>query len=210
MQAYLEALARAALVLVLSDLHWGDEVVLELVDRLLAALRALPFMLLATARPDLEERWTPAPGRHNVAVLHLDPLDADATVALVEVHLKASDPELVAELRDRSGGNPLFIEELAALIRDSDGAIGADGARAFDSGDLPVTLRGLGGAARHASATLDRGARGLRGRRLGGPRRSRRGAGRRPVACGSRARLSALADRDLVVLEDGEFAFKSS
>ena len=55
-----------------------------------------------------------------------------------------SDPhELVAELRDRSGGNPLFIEELAALIRDSDGAIGADGAQAFDSGDLPVTLRGL-------------------------------------------------------------------
>src|SRR5947209_2106873 len=55
-QGYLEALARERpLVLVLSDLHWGDEVVLELVDRLLGALRALPFMLVATARPDLED-----------------------------------------------------------------------------------------------------------------------------------------------------------
>ncbi len=211
-QAYLEALARERpLVLVLSDLHWGDEVVLELVDRLLAALRALPFMLLATARPDLEERWTPAPGRHNVAVLHLDPLDADATAALVEVHLKEhATPELVAELRDRSGGNPLFIEELAALIRDSDGAIGADGARAFDSGDLPVTLRGLVAARLDALATLDRAV--LEDCAVvgsSGPVEAVVGLGDAQSLSGAERALSALADRDLVVLEDGEFAFKS-
>ena len=211
-QAYLEALARERpLVLVLSDLHWGDEVVLELVDRVLAALRALPFMLLATARPDLEERWTPAPGRHNVAVLHLDPLDADATAALVEVHLKEhATPELVAELRDRSGGNPLFIEELAALIRDSDGAIGAAGARAFDSGDLPVTLRGLVAARLDALATLDRAV--LEDCAVvgsSGPVEAVVGLGDAQSLSGAERALSALADRDLVVLEDGEFAFKS-
>jgi class 3 adenylate cyclase/tetratricopeptide (TPR) repeat protein len=211
-QAYLEALARERpLVLVLSDLHWGDEVVLELVDRLLAALRALPFMLLATARPDLEERWTPAPGRHNVAVLHLDPLDADATAALVEVHLKEhATPELVAELRDRSGGNPLFIEELAALIRDSDGAIGADGARAFDSGDLPVTLRGLVAARLDALTTLDRAV--LEDCAVvgsSGPVEAVVGLGDAQSLSGAERALEALADRDLVVLDDGEFAFKS-
>jgi class 3 adenylate cyclase/tetratricopeptide (TPR) repeat protein len=211
-QAYLEALARERpLVLVLSDLHWGDEVVLELVDRLLAALRALPFMLLATARPDLEERWTPAPGRHNVAVLHLDPLDADATAALVEVHLKEhATPELVAELRDRSGGNPLFIEELAALIRDADGAIGADGARAFDSGDLPVTLRGLVAARLDALATLDRAV--LEDCAVvgsSGPVEAVVGLGDAQSLSGAERALSALADRDLVVLDDGEFSFKS-
>ena len=211
-QAYLEALARERpLVLVLSDLHWGDEVVLELVDRLLAALRALPFMLLATARPDLEERWTPAPGRHNVAVLHLDPLDADATAALVEVHLKEhATPDLVAELRDRSGGNPLFIEELAALIRDSDGAIGAEGARAFDSGDLPVTLRGLVAARLDALATLDRAV--LEDCAVvgsSGPIEAVVGLGDAQSLSGAERALSALADRDLVVLDDGEFSFKS-
>jgi len=211
-EAYLEALARERpLVLVLSDLHWGDEVVLELVDRLLAALRALPFMLLATARPDLEERWAPAPGRHNVAVLHLDPLDADAAAALVEAHLKEhATPELVAELRDRSGGNPLFIEELAALIRDSDGAINIDGARALDAGDLPVTLRGLVAARLDALAAVDRAV--LEDCAVvgsSGPVEAVVGLGDAQSLSGAERAMSALADRDLVVLEDGEFAFKS-
>jgi len=208
-QAYLEALARERpLVMVLSDLHWGDEVVLELVDRLLAALRSLPFMLLATARPDLEERWTPAPGRHNVAVLHLDPLDAEATTALVEAHLKErATPDLVAELRDRSGGNPLFIEELAALIRDSEGVIDV-GAR--DSADLPVTLRGLVAARLDALSTVDRAV--LEDCAVVGSSGSIEavvGLGDAQSLAGAERALEALADRDLVVLEDGEFAFKS-
>src|SRR5262249_59665952 len=89
-----------------------------------------------------------------VAVLHPDPREANAPTALVEAHLKESaPPELVDELRDRSGGTPLFIEELAALIRDSEGAIDL-GAR--DSGDLPVTLRGLVAARLDALAAVDR------------------------------------------------------
>jgi class 3 adenylate cyclase/tetratricopeptide (TPR) repeat protein len=211
-QAYLEALARERpLVLVLSDLHWGDEVVLELVDRVLAGLRGLPFMLIATARPELEERWSPAPGRHNVAVLHLDPLDADATAALVEAHLaEYATPELVSELRDRSGGNPLFIEELAALIRDSEGVIDVSGARALGSGDLPATLRGLVAARLDALTAIDRavledcavvGSSGAIDAVVG--------LGDAQSTAGAERALSALADRDLVVIEDGEFAFKS-
>ena len=54
--------------------------------------------------------------------------------------------------------------------------------------------RPRGGAARHAARPLMRGARGLRGRRLEWPRRSRRGAGRRPVALGdARCRPSPTA-----------------
>ncbi|HMF83580.1 MAG TPA: adenylate/guanylate cyclase domain-containing protein [Acidimicrobiia bacterium] len=208
-QAYLEALARERpLVMVLSDLHWGDEVVLELVDRLLAGLRGLPFMLLATARPDLEERWTPAPGRHNVAVLHLDPLDADATAALVEAHLKEyATPELVEDLQDRSGGNPLFIEELAALIRDSEGAIEV-GAR--DSGDLPMTLRGLVAARLDALTAVDRAV--LEDCAVVGSSGAIEavvGLGDAQSLSGAERALESLGDRDLLVLEDGEFAFKS-
>jgi class 3 adenylate cyclase/tetratricopeptide (TPR) repeat protein len=211
-QTYFEALARERpLVFVLSDLHWGDDVVLELVDRLLAELRALPFVLIATARPDLEERWTPAPGRHNVAVLHLDPLDADAAGALVREHLgEHATPELVAELRDRSGGNPLFVEELAALIRDADGAIHIDGARALAAADLPVTLRGLVSARLDALAAVERAV--LEDCAVvgsSGPIEAVVGLGDAQSIAGAERALSVLADRDLVVLEDGEFAFKS-
>jgi class 3 adenylate cyclase/tetratricopeptide (TPR) repeat protein len=124
-------------VLVLSDLHWADGVVLDLIDRLLGALRATPFVLLATARPDLEERWSPEVGRHNLSVLNLEPLDRPAVATLVAELLGAdATPELTAVLHERSGGNPFFIEELAALFRESDPA-------ALMSGRLPATLQGL-------------------------------------------------------------------
>jgi tetratricopeptide (TPR) repeat protein len=91
---------RRPVVLVLSDLHWADGVVLDLVDRLLGRLRAAPFVLLATARPELDERWRPEPGRHNLSVLNLEPLDEAAAGALAEELLGAdATPELTAALQ---------------------------------------------------------------------------------------------------------------
>src|SRR5258708_6766779 len=76
-QALFGRLARERpVVLVLSDLHWADDLVLDLVDRLLSALRGSPFVLVATARPDLQDRWRPEPGRHNLSVLNLEPPEA--------------------------------------------------------------------------------------------------------------------------------------
>jgi class 3 adenylate cyclase/tetratricopeptide (TPR) repeat protein len=134
--AFFEALARREpLVLVLSDLHWADDEVLELCDRLLARLRNLPLSLVATARPGFEERWTPQPGRHNTLGLHLDPLDDTATAELVRsLFCGEVDDETVAFLLDRSGGNPFFVEELVAFVQESrDGRIQ----------ELPATLHGL-------------------------------------------------------------------
>ena len=72
--AYVEAAARRApLVLVLSDLHWADPAVLELVDALLDRMSRCPFVLLATSRAVVSDRWSAPTGRHNVAVVHLDP-----------------------------------------------------------------------------------------------------------------------------------------
>jgi predicted ATPase/class 3 adenylate cyclase len=132
---FMEALARSRpLVLVLSELHWADDLVLTGIDRTLERLRSFPFMLVATSRPDLESRWTPAPGRHNCIILTLDPLDEGAAAQLL-TSLFGSDPspELRELLLERSGGNPFFLEELAALL-----------GRGTPSTDrLPATLRGL-------------------------------------------------------------------
>lgn len=129
------------LIVTLSDLHWADELVLALVGRLVEGLRDLPFVLLATTRPELFDRWRPEPGRHNLILLNLDPLDADAVTALTRELLGPDvDPELVAVLYERSGGNPFFIEELAALLRETDLE---QAARTLDPGRLPATLRGL-------------------------------------------------------------------
>ncbi len=129
------------LVLMLSDVHWADDLVLGALARFLRRLRTLPFLLLATARPDFEQRWTPPVGYHNVTVLHLDPLDSEATAELArELYGEAIDDSMVAFFQERSGGNPFFVEELVALVCDTGGAhdLGAE-----SLGALPATLHGL-------------------------------------------------------------------
>ena len=126
-------------VVVLSDLHWADDVVLELVDTLLERLCTRRFVVLATARRAIEERWRPAHGRHNQVLLTLDALSAESASELLRELAGAElDEGLAAALLDRSGGNPFFLEELVTLLGEA-GVVGG-GAQATD---LPDTLRGL-------------------------------------------------------------------
>ena len=125
------------LVFVIGELHWADDVLLAFLDRLLPRVADLPLLLVATARPELTARWEPAQGRHNRTVLHIDPLDHDSAATLLD-HL--TGPGLSADQREmlveRSGGNPLWLEELAALSSPSD-LPGGEGPV------LPATLRGM-------------------------------------------------------------------
>jgi class 3 adenylate cyclase/tetratricopeptide (TPR) repeat protein len=149
---------RRPLVVAFADLHWADDVVLTMLERLVEGLRALPFTLLATARPELLDRWTPTPGRHNFTLLNLDPLDAESVAALAAELLGPDvDPALVAILHERSGGNPFFVEELAALLRESGPEIAPENAPAMiQAGKLPATLRGLVAARLDAIGAAER------------------------------------------------------
>jgi class 3 adenylate cyclase len=117
--------ATTPLVVGFADLHWAADPVLEFIDRLLARLRGRPIVVIGTARPGFETRWSPTPGRHNQLIVHLDPLDDQDTRALIEALFCGEVSEDVIDfLSERSGGNPFFVEELAGLVRDSadDGA----------------------------------------------------------------------------------------
>jgi class 3 adenylate cyclase/tetratricopeptide (TPR) repeat protein len=149
-------------MVVLSDLHWADDAVLALLDRLLDRLGSRRFVLLATARTRIEERWTPPAGRHNQVTLTLDPLGAVAAQRMLEALLgTAPAPELAVAVLERSGGNPLFLEELVALLAES----GVVGSTAGDDvvlhatlarNDLPDTLRGLVAARLDGVSTAER------------------------------------------------------
>ncbi len=131
-------------VVVLSDLHWADDLVLDLVDTLLERLANRRFAVLATARPAIEDRWHPPHGRHNLVVLTLDPLTGDASAELLTALAGAEvGPELAKELLERSGGNPFFLEELVTLLADA-GVVGEPSATSGSRlAELPDTLRGL-------------------------------------------------------------------
>src|ERR1700730_5325726 len=104
---FLEALARRQpLVLSMSEMHWAEDDVLDAIDRLLDAMGSLPFLLLATARPELEGRWKPRPGRHNTLLLTLDPLDEAAAERLLASLLGYQPrPDSRSLLLERSGGH---------------------------------------------------------------------------------------------------------
>jgi class 3 adenylate cyclase/tetratricopeptide (TPR) repeat protein len=207
---FLEGLARErAVVLVLSELHWADEQVLDLVPRLLDRLRALPFVFVATARPELAERWSPKPGRHNVVVFNLDPLDsASAERLLTALFGREPPPELRTMLLERSGGNPFFLEELVALLSEAgtlDRPLAGNAVQ-----DLPATLRGIVAARLDTLATSERSL--LEDAAVLGRHgeleavtalASSRGVG--DVA----GDFERLVRKELLVLDDGEVSFKS-
>ncbi len=204
--AFLEALsARTPIVLGLADLHWAEEPVLELADRLLSRLRNAPLVLLATARPGFDQRWSPESARHNALVLHLDPLDRAATAQLVHALFEGcADDEIVDTLLERSGGNPFFVEELVAYVQDAQrsGAAPTEGLR-----DLPATLHGLVAARLDALEPAERSL--LEDCAVVG------GGGPISAAFALAGRedaprlLERLAERDLVVIDGNEFHFKS-
>jgi class 3 adenylate cyclase/tetratricopeptide (TPR) repeat protein len=131
--------AQRPVVVVLSDLHWADDLVLGLVDTLLERLTSRRFVVLATARRVIEERWHPPHGRHNLVVLTLDALTADASAELLSALAGQDlDSGLASALLERSGGNPFFLEELVTLLGDA-GVVGSG----TSSTELPDTLRGL-------------------------------------------------------------------
>jgi class 3 adenylate cyclase/tetratricopeptide (TPR) repeat protein len=111
----LEAIARRGpLVVVLEDLHWAASPLLDLVEYLVGWLDG-PVLIVCVARSDLVElrpAWlNPRP---NADSLILQPLDAEEAASLLD-GLQAS-PESRARIAKAAEGNPLFLEQMAAML----------------------------------------------------------------------------------------------
>ncbi|MDP9260729.1 MAG: AAA family ATPase, partial [Actinomycetota bacterium] len=110
--AFLEELVseQPAVVLV-EDLHWADEGLLELIEAGLQDVRG-PLLLLATARPEF------AP-RRDGDVLRLEALSDANAARMIEELIPAVLPAAVRALViDRAEGNPFFVEELVRTLID--------------------------------------------------------------------------------------------
>jgi class 3 adenylate cyclase/tetratricopeptide (TPR) repeat protein len=147
-RGFLEALARPGpLVVVVEDLHWADPALAAFLDDLVESGSSAPILVLTTARPEVEDRHASLlRARPNASVLSLRPLSAEESSALVSELL--ADRDLAEETRralsERSGGNPLFAQELVRSLLERGPASGADSAGASEE-DLafPTTIHGL-------------------------------------------------------------------
>ena len=133
-RAVIEAIAlRRPLVLAIEDIHWADEGMLDLIDHLARWVRA-PLLLVCLAREELLERqpgW--GGGRKNATTISLEPLTDDETQELVAALMPQhpvgdhknrrridGNGAVVPKVAERSGGNPLFAEEMVNRLIEED------------------------------------------------------------------------------------------
>jgi predicted ATPase len=135
-RVFLEALAeQRPLVVVIDDLQWADDGLLEFVDELVDLVEGVPLLVVCCARPELLERrpgW--GGGKRNALTVSLGPL-AEVEIARLVESLLGRDPadaDLRANVVELAAGNPLYAEELVRM-RTSGG----------DLSGLPDTVLGI-------------------------------------------------------------------
>ena len=138
---FLEGLAaERPLVVLIEDLHWADDPLLDVIERLVDDVRA-PLFVIGTARPELlDQRPFWSGGRRNSSLLWLEPLSEEDSAQLVGALVASTLPERVRDLVvERAEGNPFFVEELLGTLIDR-GLIdqGEDGWEAGDLSELEI------------------------------------------------------------------------
>ena len=119
---FFEGLAeQRPLVLVFEDVHWADDNLLDFLDHLVDWTSGVPLLVVCTARPELLARrpsW--GGGKPNALTISLSPLSDEDTARLLAELLERSvlPAEAQVELLTRAGGNPLYAEEYARMLRE--------------------------------------------------------------------------------------------
>ena len=141
----LEAVARRRpVVLVLEDVHWAEPTLLDLVEYLGDWCRDAPLLVLCLARPDLLEERPMWARKTWASTVLLEPLADEDADALIQSRLGALHLDDTARMRVREAaeGNPLFVEQMLAMI--------AEGGSATGEGAVPPTIQSV------LAARLDR------------------------------------------------------
>jgi class 3 adenylate cyclase/tetratricopeptide (TPR) repeat protein len=137
-----EALAgERPLVLLFEDVHWADPPLLDLIELLTDSTSDAPLLIVCLAREEFAElrpEWAETGVRGSA--LRLERLTDQETIELIGDLDRAGllGDEQRARLVARSEGNPLFVEQMLALARESD-----DGAEPIA---IPPTIEALLGA----------------------------------------------------------------
>jgi class 3 adenylate cyclase/tetratricopeptide (TPR) repeat protein len=102
-------------VLAFEDLHWADPTSLDLMQALAERGRTAPLFIIATARPEFHPPWSL---RSHHSVISLSPLErADVAQMVGELAARhALSQEVVEGVIERTGGVPLFVEEVTRLL----------------------------------------------------------------------------------------------
>jgi predicted ATPase len=102
-------------VLAIEDLHWADPTTLDVLRGLAGPGALAPLFIVATTRPEFRPPWDM---RSHHATISLAPLDrAQVRDMIAELSARHALPREVADnVAARTGGVPLFVEEVTRLL----------------------------------------------------------------------------------------------
>lgn len=152
LRRYLEVLATTGpLVIVLDDIQWADALLLDFIEHVAEWVRDAPILIVALARPELRETHAEllSVGGWVGDAIRLGGLEPAATAELA-AHVLGTGrlpAELLQSLPASTGGNPLFVRELVAmLVHDGVLIAGPSGWRLTIDADaiaMPPTIQAL-------------------------------------------------------------------
>jgi len=137
-------------VLVVEDVHWASEALLELLAKLTDALSDTAVLTICTARPeffDTRDAW--GGGVRDTASIRLSPLPDAESIQLVEalVGLGGLPDELTRRIVGRAEGNPFYVEEILQMLIDREAIARENGGWAVreqvDEVELPDSIHGV-------------------------------------------------------------------
>src|SRR5581483_746050 len=136
---------RQPLLLVIEDLHWLDRESLLFLSVMASSMATAHILGLVSFRPEFRHEFA---NRSYYKQIHLNPLDADQAREMIQGHFGHGPvpPELEEFVVMKSGGNPLFIEEVLQALFDQGVLVRGDTsrlARPLNAITIPATVHGI-------------------------------------------------------------------
>jgi class 3 adenylate cyclase/predicted ATPase len=103
------------LVLAFEDLHWSDPTTLDVLRGLAERGALAPLFIVATARPEFRPPWSIRSHHGTISLAPLDRSQVRDMVTELSAH-HALPQEVVEDVVARTGGVPLFVEEVTRLL----------------------------------------------------------------------------------------------
>ena len=102
-------------VLALEDVHWVDPTTLDFIRGIVERGALAPLLLLITARPEFRAPWAIRSHHTTISLAPLDQSQVREMVAELSAR-HALSKQIVDGVTERTGGVPLFVEEVTRLL----------------------------------------------------------------------------------------------